>query len=304
MRGVGCVITTHSAGVPLRAEPHGIKGFQHLPDRTKTTAAPSCLGLPPTRPQICTDWVPTMDRASKLGEWKEWATTGSAIISFVSLAVSVITGTIQALTGWFPAYRSYLSIISLALFLVAGGSFWYGCLYIYFKKERTTTGRINSPRLEVSSRYSPKARRLAFIGLIGIPIFFLSISGYLGGRYLKADSSGKVVLLVAEFDGPNRQAYKVTDQIVTTLRQATKHYKDITIRTTPQALSIHHEGEGIKRVALQHGADIVLWGWYSVPGDVVNLTAYYEILSDEDDEFVTRLWPFPPQPGSRKMAAS
>jgi TIR domain len=91
--------------------------------------------------------------------------------------------------------------------------------------------------------------------------------------------SENIIILVADFDGPDPQSNRVTEAVVNQLRRATKKYDDIEIqglekRITEKEGSKLAQAEGKKRKAA-----IVLWGWYGIPGDVVTLSVHFEVLN-------------------------
>ena len=95
----------------------------------------------------------------------------------------------------------------------------------------------------------------------------------------KAEVAGeKIIVLVADFDGPEAKAYGVTDMVINQLRQATSKYDDIEIQGLNKPIT---EQEG-SRVAQTEGekrkATIVIWGWYRTPGDVVPVSVHFEVL--------------------------
>jgi tetratricopeptide (TPR) repeat protein len=125
-------------------------------------------------------------------------------------------------------------------------------------------------------RHRQWVRRLAIAGLILIPI--LSLSGVAGWFYVQSLPAKNIIVLVADFDGPDAKTYGVTETVIRQLRKATERYTDVEIQALNKSIT---EQEGSK-VAQTEGkkrkATIVIWGWYRNPGEVVPLSVHFEVL--------------------------
>ena len=124
-------------------------------------------------------------------------------------------------------------------------------------------------------------RRLAIAGLILLPI--LSFSGVAGWFYGQSLPAKNIIVLVADFDGPDAKTYGVTETVIRQLRQATERYADVEIQALNKPIT---EQEGSK-VAQTEGekrkATIVIWGWYRNPGEVVPLSVHFKVLLPPKD---------------------
>lgn len=126
-------------------------------------------------------------------------------------------------------------------------------------------------------RHRQWVRRLATAGLILIPI--LSLFGVAGWFYVQSLPAKNVIVLVADFDGPDAKAYRVTDTVIGQLRQAAKRYADIEVQALDRSIT-EQEGSAVARTeGEKRKAAIVIWGWYGTPGDVVPLSVHFEVLS-------------------------
>jgi len=128
-----------------------------------------------------------------------------------------------------------------AILLVATGIVIGGCVYLAFK---------HIPRLVESGR---RHRKLT-------------------------QHPSQVIILLADFDGPERQKYRVTETVLTRLRVAVEPYDDVEIR--PLRLVITEvEGSAVARAeGEKHKAAMVIWGWYGLPGKAVPLSVHFEVL--------------------------
>jgi tetratricopeptide (TPR) repeat protein len=91
-------------------------------------------------------------------------------------------------------------------------------------------------------------------------------------------SPNKVTILVADFDGPNSQNYRVTEKIIQQLRHATDKYFDISIEALRLPVTEQQGSEVARAIGKKRKADIVLWGWYGPTQEKVNTSFYFEVL--------------------------
>jgi tetratricopeptide (TPR) repeat protein len=86
----------------------------------------------------------------------------------------------------------------------------------------------------------------------------------------------KVIVLVANFLGPDPESYGVTRTVFNQLGVATEKYHDVEIQRLNIGIDNRKDAqiEGKKRKAT-----LVLWGWYNIPGDVVSLSVHFEVLN-------------------------
>jgi tetratricopeptide (TPR) repeat protein len=129
-----------------------------------------------------------------------------------------------------------------------------------------------------TARQRKRLRRFAMAGLILIPI--VSGAGVAGWCYVRSLPPKNIIVLVADFTGPEVETYGVTKTVEHHLREATKKYRDVEIQrlNKPIESSQGAQAEGKKRKAA-----IVLWGWYLIPGDVVPLSVHFEVLRPPKD---------------------
>lgn len=96
--------------------------------------------------------------------------------------------------------------------------------------------------------------------------------------------SGKVVVLVINFDGPEKEKYRITDKILVKLRQSLNGYDDTVIRTLDETIAKEgtvteqQGGERARELGRSHCANLVMWGWYGVTETDVLLTVHLENL--------------------------
>lgn len=116
-------------------------------------------------------------------------------------------------------------------------------------------------------------RRSAVAGLILIPI--LCFSGYKGWEYVQSLPPKDILVLVAKFDGPDPQKYRVTEIIVEKLEEATKQYTDVKIQPLYEAID---RLDAAKTEGKKRKASIVIWGWYGKTEEIIPLSVNFEVL--------------------------
>lgn len=90
--------------------------------------------------------------------------------------------------------------------------------------------------------------------------------------------ANKVIILVANFDGPNPQEYRVTDYILHQLRDATRKYSDISVEALGQPITELQGSKVARAIGTERKANIVLWGWYGPTPEMVSISVNFEVL--------------------------
>ena len=173
-----------------------------------------------------------------------------------------------------------LGVIS-ALYAVAGirafapatlACIWLGCAYLALKR---TPPFVNGGKGDW--KY-PRWRRWALVALVVIPLLIVSVVGY--HFYNQAQPPTKIVILVANFDGPEPKKYRVTETVGERLSLALEKYDDVKVQYVKRAFenssSARSEGE-------KHKATIIIWGWYGVTEEAGPLSVHFELLRPPKD---------------------
>ena len=165
--------------------------------------------------------------------------------------------------------RSARNVLVLALVLL-----WLLCIYVYFLKRPIVIVSADKSR-KTQAHYPRRARCLALVGMLALP--FLT-AGFLGWKYVAGTSSHKLTILVANFDGPDPQTYRVTEKILEQLRQATRRDSEIQVKALGETVSAL-EGSRLARAKGEElRASIVLWGWYAKSQEKADVTVHVEML--------------------------
>ena len=96
-----------------------------------------------------------------------------------------------------------------------------------------------------------------------------------GGKTLKAleetiastkrpqSQQNKFVILVADFKSLDDKNYGVTESLIERLREATEEYPDTEIKALNAPITAQEGDAPALAIAKEHGANMVLWGWYA-----------------------------------------
>jgi len=103
------------------------------------------------------------------------------------------------------------------------------------------------------------------------------VIGGVGWQSYNKTQEDKVIILVAQFDGPE-ETYGLHDQIMEDLHQATKGYSDTVIIDGEEAVTSGQGTEYARKLGKKANADLVIWAWYR-PTENPNITIHIENLS-------------------------
>lgn len=166
------------------------------------------------------------------------------------------------------------------------------CLYYarFWKPEQRDKGQslfessMSDERVKAQARKEKRrkrVRRLAVAGLILIPI--LCGSGIAGWKYTQSLPPKDIIVLVAEFDGPDSKNFGVTETIINQLRQATGKYSEdkkqsVKIQALNKSITEQEGSEVAQTEGEKRKATIAIWGWYRNTGTIVPLSVHFEVL--------------------------
>jgi tetratricopeptide (TPR) repeat protein len=124
-----------------------------------------------------------------------------------------------------------------------------------------------------------QTRRRAAYSLIIISVF-AGVIGWVGWQSRADTIENKVIVLVAQFDGPEEK-YGLRRQMMEDLQESAKGYEDTVIIEGGEVVT---SSEYARELGEDVKADLVIWAWYR-PTENPNITVHIENLSPED--FVT-----------------
>ena len=197
-----------------------------------------------------------LDSVKKLPGW---------IIGFIAFVTAVV--------GFIKLWQGDTGLVTIVLLVAGVGGGTLGCAYLAFKPPK----RIKSPVLGDEGTLQPSPwRPWALAGLVIIPLLTASGVGY--HLYRQAQPPSKVILLVADFDGPEPQKYRVTETVLTRLRTALKPYDDVEVEALGRAITEAEGSAAARAEGEKRQAAIVIWGWYGATEEAVPLSVHFEVL--------------------------
>ncbi len=200
-----------------------------------------------------------------------WLKQHLELIKLILGVVTAVLGTVTAAVQFLKLWRGDQSTVTwvtaalgwLALALVSGYVAW-----------RRVPGRID-PKRRIPAY--PRWRRLALAVLV-LLLLAPAIAGYALYRHDQALRS-KVVILVADFTGPEPEQYRVTEQILVQLREALAGYDDTVVVALGRPIMEQEGSPAAREEGRRRRADLVLWGWYARTESDVRVTVHVENLS-------------------------
>lgn len=188
------------------------------------------------------------------------------ILALISLSADAL-----AVLQWL---RDDIGKFTVALLAIGVSSLWLGLFYIHAKKQ--SEPNILSGEITKRPLFPTWARRLALSGIFALPLF--ALAGFWGWKYYQSLPSDKTIILVADFEGPDPQSYRVTETIVEQLREATKKYPEIKVKALGEIITAHQGSERARQIGTEQKASVMLWGWYSKTKEKALVNTHFEIL--------------------------
>lgn len=98
-------------------------------------------------------------------------------------------------------------------------------------------------------------------------------------QILKTALNDPILILVANFLGPEPEIYQVSEEVIDNLQQIFSEYPDFEIRPTAETITMQEGSQKAREVGSNSNADMVIWGRYSVVGDSAHATIHIENLN-------------------------
>jgi hypothetical protein len=106
------------------------------------------------------------------------------------------------------------------------------------------------------------------------------LSGVLTVFGQRQNPQQKVVkILVVDFDGPDPQKYRVTENILNEIRSKTNIYKDVEIISLGRVLTERDGKVTARKIGQEQQVDIVIWGWYAAAKQNAQVSVNFELLN-------------------------
>ena len=185
--------------------------------------------------------------------------------------IGFVMGVVTSLLGLIKLARGDLGLFTLTLLVVGILALWLTCIYyVWFWKPEKDDSSSQSPQFlrrflrrfqvtpspeeqvqaqQIKEQRRKTVRLLARLGLFVIPI--LTVVGVAIYQYYISLPPKDFIILVAKFDGPKPQEYRVTETIVENLENATEQYSHVKIKALDKSFEdtdTAKEGRKTKKV--------------------------------------------------------
>lgn len=94
----------------------------------------------------------------------------------------------------------------------------------------------------------------------------------------RLDNENDILILVAEFEGPDVDKYAISDILLEDLRSQTKGNKDIRVQPLRKTISVKEGNELAQQEGKKRKADFVIWGWYRKTDEAVPINVHFEAV--------------------------
>ena len=226
-----------------------------------------------------------------MGDREQSGSTFGKVIRRLGGTVTGITGFVTTLVGFIKLAEGNASLVTFIFIGLGITLVWLACLYFsrFWKpEEQDGTSELILPiradkQVQQQRRKEQQRqaiRRMAIVGLVLIP--FLTAGGY--GMWLRVRNlpSDEIIILVAEFDGPNNQDNRVTETILSRLKEATSNYENVKVKALEKTITEQDGSERAGKLAKEQRASIIIWGWYGRTADVVPISVNFEVLETNE----------------------
>jgi hypothetical protein len=219
------------------------------------------------------------DRKSTVGLTEFLKNITAPILGFIGL-----TSTVNSFFKLFIEKDSGpLVFISLAAGILFLEVIFYYYAYRWEPKSQNTISplilRLDSIKEKSQGKAARQRRIIRHFSATGLwltPILVIAILG--GWQYVESLPPKDITILVADFDGPDPDNYRVAATIRGNLEKETARYPNIKVKSTKKI----NETEGSEK-AREEGkkqkATIVVWGWYWKTKDIMPISVHFELLS-------------------------
>lgn len=207
-------------------------------------------------------------------------TSNNKLLAFIIECRSGIAAILAATTAIFSAYKAVQGDVRswLLIFLAVSLLYlWYYSFQILLLKYKhpAQPGFVFKEQVQKYA-YPTWARIIALLSIFGIPL--LVIVGFATSWVIQNLPPSKLIVLVADFDGPEPSKYRVTESIIEQLRSATTNDPDVDIEPLGEVVTAQQGSRIARERGADHKASIVLWGWYGQTSQAVSMNVHFELL--------------------------
>ncbi|NJP09731.1 MAG: hypothetical protein HC866_09780 [Leptolyngbyaceae cyanobacterium RU_5_1] len=216
-----------------------------------------------------------------------------AFLQTFSAPVLMVISVISSIHGFVKLFADkdagLITIVSLAIgiLLLFGVCLYYARFWKPEAQDKSTSAFAPAPSDQQVKAQAKKEkqrktiRRSAIAGLVLIPI--LTIAGMVGWQHLQNLPTKDIVILIADFEGPEPQNYRVTETIQENLENAIEEYSDVKVKALGKPITRQQGSKVAREEGEKEKAAIVIWGWYGKTKEVVSVSTNFELLKQPEN---------------------
>jgi tetratricopeptide (TPR) repeat protein len=166
-----------------------------------------------------------------------------------------------------------------AVAVIVAAALSYRWVWLELRKKLESSIITGSTRPERLYHHTGLRRHLLRGGMVGITsLLCVWALMFARERTAKLDQSNKLVIYVADFDGPDED-YGVTESILEQLREIERTDSLVEIRSTPR-ITTKDGSRKARQIGMDSSASVVIWGWYRKTDSRVRLTVHFEAMDN------------------------
>lgn len=202
------------------------------------------------------------DPKNKLPSWM------SKLLEFITGFITLVS----TILGFVKLWQGSTGLVTIVLITLGVSGLLLGCAYFAFKKVPSMIeGAPDQPAF-------PRARLIAKTGLIVVPVLtLLGLGLWLCVQNWQTD---KIIVLVADFTGPEPQKWAVTEKILEQLEQTLVEEPHVKLKALGQSITPQEGSEIARKLGQKYKATLVIWGWYAVTEQACNVSVHFEVLKE------------------------
>jgi tetratricopeptide (TPR) repeat protein len=204
----------------------------------------------------------------------------TSMIKIIWVPIIGFIGGVTSIVKFIELWRGDRELVTIVTITIGIIALVFSLLYIgYSKKQSPVYARRQIPRY-------PSFFRLARIGLLALVVATIS-----GGMLLYRQDlmlQDKLVILIANFDGPDSENYRITEYLLASLKKNLNRNKEIVIKPLNKEITEQEGSEVARKTGREHRADIIVWGLYGVTETDVVVSFHMENLLNSGRDFKTK----------------
>lgn len=181
-----------------------------------------------------------------------WLSGSFGFIKKFWLGILFLITLSSTIYNFFKIIQGQIGSFGLIILIISLISLWLICFYFRFGHFFKVTQKPSTPAL----------RTIGIIGVVIIPL--LALSGWGGLKWYQTLPPNKVIILVADFDGPEAKNYRVTENILRQLKDACHDYNDMEVKALEDNITEQQGSKKAKEKGQELRASIIIWGSYGV----------------------------------------